>query len=172
MIRSRTLSAGTGRIPARIFSRVSSTVLPLGTRGTGDDRDHRLDAALAKLKGEGDAVQLEQHARLVNFRRKLVGEMGDQVLGQPGVDFLIGEDGLPGRLVADIVAELKALRDKLLGFSRALFSRQADHVTIIGRLIGQAEPDPRRDRGEDSQAEAEPEQPFARFVHRTSRSLG
>ena len=33
MIRSRTLSAGTGRIPARIFSRVSSTMFPSGTRG-------------------------------------------------------------------------------------------------------------------------------------------
>src|SRR5208337_3902321 len=33
IIRSRTLSAGTGRIPARIFSRVSSTVFPSGTRG-------------------------------------------------------------------------------------------------------------------------------------------
>ena len=58
-----------------------------------------------------------------NFRRKLVGEMGDEIFGQPRVDFLVGEDGLPARLVADIVAKLKALRHELLGFPGPLFAR-------------------------------------------------
>ena len=123
MIRSRMLSAGTGKMPARIFSRVNSTVFPLGDAGPGDDRDHRLDAPLLELEGEDDPVQLEEHARFVHFGRELVGEMGDQVLGQPGVDLLIGEHGLPVRLVADVVAKLKALGDELLGFARPLFAR-------------------------------------------------
>ena len=91
----------------------------LGDARPGDDRDDRLDAALAELEGQDDPIELEEDPRLVDLRRELVGEMGDQVLGQPGVDFLVGEDGLPVRLVADIVAELKALRHELLGLARA-----------------------------------------------------
>ena len=55
----------------------------------------------------------------------MVGEMGDQILGQPGVDLLVGEDGLPGRLVADVVAQLQALGDEMLGFDLALLVRKS-----------------------------------------------
>ena len=58
----------------------------------------------------------------MDFRRELVGEVGDQILGQPGVDFLVGEDGLPGGLVADVVAELEALGHEMLGPALALFA--------------------------------------------------
>ena len=109
---------------------------------TSHHGDHRLNSPLPQLKGESDPVQLKQDARLVDFRRKLVGEIGDEILGQPGVHFLIGEDGFPTGLVADVVAELEALSHKFLGSSRTLFSRQANHGTIIGGLVGQAQPEP------------------------------
>ncbi len=121
-----------------------------GYAGSGHDRDDRLDPPLLQKEGKGDPVQLKEHARFVNFRRKLVGEMGDEVFGQPRVDFLVGEDGLPARLVADIVAELKALRDKLLGFPRPLFTRQENHVAIIGGLVGQGKPADHRNRRNDA----------------------
>ena len=69
-------------------------------------------------------------ARLVDLGRELVGEVGDQVLGQPGVDLLVGEDGLPGRLVADVVAELEALRHELLGLDLALLAGELDHGAV------------------------------------------
>ena len=112
-----------------------------GYARSGHDRDHRLDAPLFEQEREGDPVELEEHARFVDFRRKLVGEMGDQVFGQPGIDFLVGEHRLPARLVADIVAKLKALRHELLGFARPLFARQENHVAVIGGLVGQGKPD-------------------------------
>ena len=43
--------------------------VPLGDPRPGHDGDHRLDAALAELEGEDDAIQLEEHARLVDLRR-------------------------------------------------------------------------------------------------------
>ncbi len=106
--------------------------------GSGDHGDHRLDRPLLQQESEGDPVELEKDPRFVDFRRKLVGEMGDEVFGQPRVDFLVGEDGLPARLIADIVAKLKALCHELLGLARALFPRQENHVTVIGGLVGQA----------------------------------
>ena len=171
MIRSRMLSAGTGRIPARIFSSVNSMVFPPGTRGTSDDRDDRLNASLPQLEGENDPVGLEQQARFVHFGREPVGEVRDQIFGKPGVDLLVGEDGLPVRLVADIVAKLKALRDELLGAARALFARKADHGTIIVGLVSQREPGANRDRGEHTEADANTDQPLRRLVHWTSRSV-
>ena len=51
--------------------------------------------------------------------------MRHQVLGEPGVDLLVGEDGLPGGLVADVVAELEALGHELLGLDLALVAGQA-----------------------------------------------
>ena len=124
MIRSRTLSAGTGRIPARIFSSVSSTVFPSGTRGRATTVITDWTRPLVELEGQDDAVQLEEDAGVVDLRGELVGEVRDQVLGQPGVDLLVGEDGLPGGLVADVVAELQALGHEVLGPDLALVARE------------------------------------------------
>ena len=120
-------------------------MFPSGTRGRHDG-DDRLDPALAQLEGEDDAVELEQDAGLVDFRRQLIGEMGDQVLGQPGVDLLVGKHGFPVRFVADVVAELKALGDEFLGLTCALLARLEDDVAIIGGLVGQTEPTCRGNR--------------------------
>ena len=64
--------------------------------GSGHDGDYRLDPTLLEKEGEGDPVELEEHARFVNFRRELVGEMSNEIfISQPRIDFLIREDGLP-----------------------------------------------------------------------------
>ena len=80
----------------------------------GDHPDHRADRPLVEPERQRDAVDLEPDAGLVDFRRELIGEVRDEVLGEPGVDLLVAEDGLPGRLVADVVAELEALGDEPL----------------------------------------------------------
>ena len=116
-------SAGTGRTPARIFSRVSARTLSSGTRARATTQMTERTGPLVELEGQGDPVDLEDDPGLVDLGRELVGEVGDQVLGEPGVDLLVGEDGLPGRLVADVVAELEALRDELLGLGLALLAR-------------------------------------------------
>ena len=117
-----------------------------GYAGPAHDGDHRLDPPLLQKEGERDPVELEQHTRFVHFRRELVGEVGDKIFGQPGVDFLVREDGLPVRLIADIVAQLKALRHELLGFAGLLFARQENHVAIIRRLVGEGKPPDHRNR--------------------------
>ncbi len=94
--------------------------ISLGNAGPGDHGNYRLDPALPQLKCERDPVKLEQESRLIHLGRELIGEVGDQVFGEPSVDFLIGEYGLPGRFVANIVAKLKALRHKLFRLVRAL----------------------------------------------------
>ena len=142
-----------------------------GHAGSRDDGDDRLDPALLQKKGEGDVVKLKQNARFVNFRWEMVGEMGDEIFGKPCVDFLVRKHGLPARLIANIVAELKALRHELLGFPRPRCTRQKNHFTVIRGLVRQGKPPDHRNRGDDAKTETEPEQPFASFVHRTSRSL-
>ncbi len=79
------------------------------------DGDDRLDAPLPQLEGEDDPFGLEKQTGLVHLGWKPVGEVHDQIFGKPGVDLLVGEDGLPARFVTDIVAKLKALGDELLG---------------------------------------------------------
>ena len=119
------LSAGTGRIPARIFSSVSSTVFPSGTRGRATTLITDWTAPLSSWNARMTRSGLEEDAGVVDLRGELVGEVRDQVLGQPGVDLLVGEDGLPGGLVADVVAELQALGHELLGPDLALVAGQA-----------------------------------------------
>ena len=162
MIRSRTLSAGTGRIPARIFSMVSSTVFPSGTRGRATTVITDWTPPLLELEGEDHPVHLEEHAGVVDLRGELVGEVRDQVLGQPGVHLLIGEDGLPGGLVADVVAQLQTLGDEVLGPDLALVLRQARPCPVIRRLVGEGEPDCGRDGDDDPQEDSRPEEPFGR----------
>ena len=74
------------------------------------------------------------------------------------------EDGLPGRLVADIVAELEALRHELLGLARALFRGQ-DEPCRDNRKAGRSSENqtPAGIDDQNTEAEADPEQPFARF---------
>ena len=108
-----------------------------------DDGDDRLHTPLLQLEGENDSIGLEQQAGLVHFRRKAVGEVGDEVFGEPGVDLLVREDGLPVGLVADIVAKLNALRHEFLGPACSLLARKTDHGTIIVGLVRQGEPAPR-----------------------------
>ena len=143
-----------------------------GHAGTSDDRDHRLNASLPQLEGENDMVDLEEKARFVHFGGEPVGEVRHQVLGQPGVHLLVGEHRLPVGLVDDIVAKLNALSDELFGAAGALFSRKANHGTIIVWLVSEREPGPERDSGEPHfEADAEPDQPLRRLVHRTSPSI-
>ena len=135
-----------------------------------DDRNHRLHTPLAQPEGEDDVVQLENHARFVDFGRELVGEMRNQILRQPGVHLLIGEHRLPGRLIADIVAELETLRDEFSGLALSLFASLEDDVAIIRRLIGQAEPHPCGQGRQGPQDDPGPEEPPARLAHETSQS--
>ncbi len=123
-------------MPARIFSSVSSTVFPSGTRGLATTVMTDWTPRWRSWKARMIAVELEQDARFVDFGRQLIGEMGDQVFGQPGVDFLIGEHSFPVRLVADVVAELKALGDEFLSLTFTLLAGLKDDVTIVGGLIG------------------------------------
>jgi hypothetical protein len=63
-----------------------------------------LDSPFFKLEGQDNSIQLEENAGIMNLGWQLVGEVRDQVLGQPGVDLLIRKNGLPRVLVDDIVA--------------------------------------------------------------------
>jgi hypothetical protein len=143
-----------------------------GHAGASDDGDDRLDAPLAQLEGEDNVVGLEKQAGLVDFGREPVGEVHDQIFGKPGVDLLVGEDGLPARLVTDIVAKLKALGDELLGAAGALLAGKTDDCAIIRGLIRQGEPGAKGDRGKHNEAQAGAEEPLLRgLVHWTSRSV-
>jgi hypothetical protein len=139
-----------------------------GDTGTGDDRDDRMNTSLPQLEGEDDAVDFKQEARFVHFGREPVGEVRHQVLGEPRVHLLVGEHRLPVGLIADVVAKLNALRDELLGPARALFSRKANHGTIIVGLVSQRKPSTDGDRGKHTEADAEIDQPLRRLVHGTS----
>jgi hypothetical protein len=145
--------------------------IPTRDAGSGHDGDHRLDPTLFQQEGESNPVELEEDARFVNLRRELVGKMSHEIFGQPRVDFLVREDGLPVRLIADVIAELKALRHELLGLPGSFFTRQKNDVAIIGGLVRQRKPADYWNRGNDTETESDPEQPSADFVHRTSRSL-
>src|SRR5208282_3840223 len=123
-----------------------------------------LDSAFVELKGQDDPVHLEEDAGIMDLGRQLIGEMGDQILGQPGVDLLIGEDRLPRGLVADIVAQLQALGEKMLGLDLALLVGKADHRAIIGGLVRQGEPDRRRDRNADSEEGSRPDEPLGQHL--------
>ena len=109
------------------------------------------------MKGQDDPVHLEEDARIANLGRKLIGKVGDQVLGQPGVHLLIREDRLPRGLVDDIVAKLQALGHEMLGPEFALGPRQAHHLAVVRRLVGQRKPDGggdgRHNRQEDSRSQ-------------------
>ena len=70
---------------------------------------------MIELERERHPVDLEDEPRLADLGREQVGEVGDEVFGQPGVHLLIGEDGLPGRLVDDVVAQLEAVGHERLG---------------------------------------------------------
>ena len=139
-----------------------------GDSGTSDDRDDRLNAPLPQLEGKNDSVDFKEEPRFIHFGRQAIGEVGYEVFGEPGVHLLVGEDGLPVGLVADVVAKLNALRDKLFGAAGPLFSRKANHGTIIVGLISQREPSPEGDRGEHAEADAAIDQPLRRLVHQTS----
>ena len=143
-----------------------------GHAGASDDGDDRLDAPLPQLEGEDDPVGLEEQTGLVHLGWEPVGEVHDQVFGEPGVDLLVSEDGLPVRFVTDIVAKLKALGDELLGAAARCSRERATMCTVIGGLVCQAEPGAQRDRGEHAQAKSYADQPLRRgLVHRTSRSV-
>src|SRR5262249_45437652 len=122
----------------------------------------------SQLEGENDSIDFKEKAWFVHFGRQPVGEVGHQVLGKPSVHFLVAEYGLPTWLVADVVAKLNALRYELLGAPRALFTRKANHGTIIVGFVRQREPSAQRDGDKHTEAEAEIDQPLRRFVHRTS----
>ena len=118
MIRSRTLSAGTGRIPARIFSRVSSRTFPSGTCG-------RATTQMTDLTGPWSSW----NARVTRSSSKrtrgswtsggswsakwVTRSSASQALTSWSV-----KTRLPGRLVADVVAELEALGHEPLGLLR------------------------------------------------------
>ena len=81
---------------------------------------------MIELERERHPVDLEDEPRLADLGREQVGEVGDEVFGQPGVHLLVGEDGLPGRLVDDVVAELEAVGHERLGLRLDLRARDAD----------------------------------------------
>jgi hypothetical protein len=94
-----------------------------GDAGAGHDGDHRLKGSLAQLEGERDSVGFEHDAWFVDFRRKLVGEMSHEVLGQPGIHLFIAENRLPAWLVANVVAKLEAAGDEPLGSAGPMYPR-------------------------------------------------
>ena len=60
-----------------------------GNAGAANDGDHRFDAPLLQEEGECDSIELEEYSRFVDFWRELVGEMSDEIFGQPGIDLLV-----------------------------------------------------------------------------------
>ena len=146
MIRSRICSAGHRHDPGADLLEGQLEDVVLGHAGPGDDPDDRAERPLVELERQGDPVGLEDDAGLVDLGGELVGEVGDQVLGEPGVDLLVGEDGLPGRLVADVVAELQALRHEPLGLGLALLAWRAGPSPGRSRAGGSARPRPRPGR--------------------------
>jgi hypothetical protein len=131
---------------------------------TGHHGDYRLDSTFFELKSQDDPIHLEKDAGIMDLRGQLIGEVGDQILGQPGVDLLIGEDRLPRMFVADIVAQLQALGDEMLGLDLALLVRKADDRAIIGGLVRQGEPDRRRDKNADSKEGSRPDEPLGQHL--------
>ena len=145
VIRSRIRSAGSGEDPGADLLERQLEDVRLGDAGPGDHPDDRAERPLVELEGQGDPVDLEDDAGLVDLGGELVGEVGDQVLGQPGVDLLVGEDRLPGRLVADVVAELEALRHEPLGLDLRCVAGDLDHRAVKLGLVSQREPGHARD---------------------------
>ena len=160
-------SAEIGITPARIFSKVRARTLSSGTRARATTQITDRIGPWSSSKAKRHAVGLEGDAGLVDRRRDQVGERGDEVLGQPGVDLLVGEDRLPVALVADVVAELQAAGDEVPGLPLALLAGDLDEVPIEGRAVGQREPDRRRRHQQDRRDRPGQDQtlPHARPAH-------
>ena len=120
VIRSRTCRQEPEGPRADLLERQLDDV-SLGDTRAVDHRDHRTERPLIELERQGDAIELEDDAGLMHFGRKLVGEVGDQILGQPGVDLLVGEDRLPRGSVGQIVRSCKLCVTKCLALIYALF---------------------------------------------------
>ena len=139
-------SAEIGITPARIFSRVRARTLSSGTRAWATTQITERIGPSVELEGQGDPVGLEGDPGLVDLGRDLVGEVGDEVLGEPGVDLLVGEDGLPVALVADVVAELEAAGDEVLGLGLALLAGDVGQGPVERWAGGSARARPPRGR--------------------------
>ena len=171
MIRSRTLSAGTGRIPARIFSRVSSTVFPSGTRG------------------RATTVMTDWTPRWRSWKASVIRSSSNRTRGSwtsggswsakwvtrsSASQALTSWSVKTASQVGSLQMSLRSWRlcaTNLRGFALPLFPRLEDHRPVIGGLIGQREPD-RRPAAAARMARTMPTQSsrFCLLVHGTSQS--
>ena len=165
VIRSMIRSAGIGTTPARIFSRVRARTFSSGTRARATTQMTERIGPLVELEGQGDPVGLEDDPGLVDPGRDLVGEMGHQVLGQPGVDLLVGEDRLP-------VAARCRCRCGAGGSGRRSawpppsgISRELGHFPVELGDVGQREPEPHRDSRQGEQDCPEHDPSRLQFAH-------